>query len=484
MKEKVRFLGLDVHAETIAVAVAEPDGEVRSLGTIPNRAESIRKMIKKLGRAEQLRACYEAGPTGYVVYWQLAELGVQCEVVAPTLVPIKAGDRVKTDRRDAEKLARCYRSGDLTAVWVPDEGSEALRDLVRAREAAKQDQMRARHRLSKFLLRSGQRPPSGVRPWTRPYLIWVAQLRFTQMAQEATRQDYLHEVEHMRERVARLEQAIMEAVKLASPALQQVINDLQALRGIADISAVTIAAELGQVSRFGSTRPFGSVFLPEELPVPLSVRGKDHFLAVTGPCGWEFPAFLIGKELRRGDFSRFAVEIRDENSALVGDFLKNEHATVLPRAPGFSCSPLLSIHLMHQFLRGGVRNGVDNEAAPISGDVERDAVPRGIEDRRVKERSRLANAKPYSGRGQGDRIKDIARSQIVNGIAVTAPLCSTAAFGRERKQDRRYGKGGYVDLLQIFSLPVECYPSTIRRERRHIHVEGIFGEVGHRFTRL
>jgi transposase len=201
MKEKVRFLGLDVHAETIAVAVAEPDGEVRSLGTIPNRGESIRKMIKKLGPAEKLRACYEAGPTGYVVYWQLAELGIQCEVVAPTLVPVKAGDRVKTDRRDAEKLARCYRSGDLTAVWVPDEGSEALRDLVRAREAAKQDQMRARHRLSKFLLRSGQRPPTGVRPWTRPYLIWVAQLRFTQIAQESTRQDYLHEVEHMRERV-------------------------------------------------------------------------------------------------------------------------------------------------------------------------------------------------------------------------------------------------------------------------------------------
>jgi transposase len=106
MKEKVRFLGLDVHAETIAVAVAEPDGEVRSLGTIANRAESIRKMIKKLGPAEKLRACYEAGPTGYVVYWQLAELGVQCEVVAPTLVPIKAGDRVKTDRRDAEKPCR------------------------------------------------------------------------------------------------------------------------------------------------------------------------------------------------------------------------------------------------------------------------------------------------------------------------------------------------------------------------------------------
>jgi transposase len=135
MKEKLRFLGMDVHAETIAAAIAEPDGEVRSLGTIPNRMESVRKLIKKLGPVEKLRVCYEAGPTGYVLYWQLAELGVQCEVIAPSLVPVKAGDRVKTDRRDAEKLARSYRSGDLTAVWVPDEGSEALRDLVRAREA-------------------------------------------------------------------------------------------------------------------------------------------------------------------------------------------------------------------------------------------------------------------------------------------------------------------------------------------------------------
>src|SRR5271157_2503703 len=173
MKEKLRFLGLDVHAETIAVAVVEPDGEVRSLGTIPNRAESIRKMIKKLGPAEKLRACYEAGPTGYVVYWQLAELGIQCEVVAPTLVPVKAGDRVKTDRRDAEKLARCYRSGDLTPVWVPDAAHEALRDLVRARLAAKRDQLRARNRLSKFLLRHGRRPSTKVKAWTAAYLNWV-----------------------------------------------------------------------------------------------------------------------------------------------------------------------------------------------------------------------------------------------------------------------------------------------------------------------
>ena len=254
MKEKVRFLGMDVHADTITAAIAEPDGEVRSLGTIANRAESVRKLVKKLGPAEQLKACYEAGPTGYVLYWQLAELGVQCDVIAPTLVPVKAGDRVKTDRRDAEKLARCHRAGDLTAVWVPDAGSEALRDLVRAREAAKQDQLRARHRLSKCLLRTGQRAPTGVKAWTQLYMAWVRQLRYEQVARESARLDYLHEVEHMAERVKRLEQAIGEAVKLASPQMQEVIGGLQALRGVAQISAVTIVAELDNITRFESAR--------------------------------------------------------------------------------------------------------------------------------------------------------------------------------------------------------------------------------------
>jgi len=121
---KLRFVGLDVHAETIAVGVAEAGGDVRSLGVIPNRLESLRKLVHKLGSIQDLRACYEAGPTGYVLYWQLTQLGVACEVIAPSLVPTKAGDRVKTDRRDAEKLARCYRAGELTAVWVPDADHE------------------------------------------------------------------------------------------------------------------------------------------------------------------------------------------------------------------------------------------------------------------------------------------------------------------------------------------------------------------------
>src|ERR1700719_297342 len=226
MKEKLRFLGLDVHAETIAVAIAESDGEVRSLGTIPNRAELIRKLVKKLGPAEKLRACYEAEPTGYVVYWQLAKLAVQCTVVAPTLVPVKNGDRVKTDRRDAEKLTRCYRGGDLTRVWVPDAAHEALRDLVRARLAAKRDQLRARHRLGKFLLRQGRRAPEGTTSWTGKYLKWVQEQRFEHAAHEATVTDYLHEVEHAAGRIERLERAIDTAAQSAPEAMRAVIAAL------------------------------------------------------------------------------------------------------------------------------------------------------------------------------------------------------------------------------------------------------------------
>jgi transposase len=222
---------LDVHAETIAVAVAESGGEVRSLGVIPNRAESVGRLMRKLGKPEQLRVCYEAGPTGDPRYWQLTQMGVKCEVVALTLVPVKAGDRVKTDRRDAERLARCYRAGDLTAVWVPDAAHEALRDLVRAREAAKADQLRARHRLSTFLLRHGRRASEGARAWTCKYWDWVKSgAHFEQPAQTPTFIDYVHEVQHAAARIQRLEQAIDAAVATVPPKMRAVIEALQGLR--------------------------------------------------------------------------------------------------------------------------------------------------------------------------------------------------------------------------------------------------------------
>jgi transposase len=306
----VRFIGLDVHAETIAVAAAEPTGEMRSLGIIPNRIESIRKLVKKLGPVKQLRVCYEAGPTGYVLYWQLTTLGVTCEVVAPTLVPIKAGDRVKTDRRDALKLARSYRAGDLTPVWVPDAAHEALRDLVRAREAAKKDQLRARHRLGKFLLRHGRRPPTAMKPWTQAHFAWVkSAVRFDQAAQEATLLDYIHEVDHVAARIGRLEAAIEAAVQTAPARMRAVIDALQALRGIALVTAVTIVAEVGELSRFTKPRQLmgysGAVAREESSGARtrrggITKTGNAHLRRVIVEAAWAYryrPA--VGGALRK-----------------------------------------------------------------------------------------------------------------------------------------------------------------------------------------
>jgi transposase len=254
MTKTTRYVGLDVHAETIAIAVAEATGEVRWAGAIPNTPDAIAKAMRKLGAAESLDVCYEAGPCGYVLYWQLTRLGMKCTVVAPTLIPVRAGDRVKTDRRDAEKLARCHRSGDLTAVWVPDAAHEAMRDLVRAREAAKKDQLRARHRLGKFLLRHGRRPPTGTTAWKTKHMAWIHSITFEHPAQEATLLDYKTEVHHARDRIERLDRAIDLAIEGAPPKMRAVVEALQTLRGVAKVSAVTIVAELGELGRFARAR--------------------------------------------------------------------------------------------------------------------------------------------------------------------------------------------------------------------------------------
>jgi transposase len=166
MSKVTRFVGLDVHARTIAIAVAEGRGQVRSLGEVENRPDAVERVLRKLGKPQDLKVCYEAGPTGYALYWQLTQLGFECEVIAPSLAPSKPGDRVKTDRRDAERLARSYQAGDLTVVWVPDSRHEALRDLVRLRAASKEDEKRAKHRLGKFLLRYRQRPSADCSSWS------------------------------------------------------------------------------------------------------------------------------------------------------------------------------------------------------------------------------------------------------------------------------------------------------------------------------
>jgi transposase len=209
---------------------------------------------------------------------------------------MKAGDRIKTDRRDALRLAQSFRAGDLTPVWVPDAAHEALRDLVRAREAAKQDQLRARHRLGKFLLRHGHRPDVKMTPWTQKYMDWIkGSVKFEQQAQQWTLEDYINEVEHCSLRILRLEGLIDKAVETAPATMKAVIEALQALRGIAKVSAVTIVAEVGEISRFPTARQFMgySGTIPSEHSSGESVRrgsitktGNSHLRRIVVEAAW------------------------------------------------------------------------------------------------------------------------------------------------------------------------------------------------------
>ena len=296
MGKSIRFVGLDVHAETIAVAVAE-GGEARSLGIIPNRAEAVRRLLGKLGDLKTVRVCYEAGPTGYALYWQLTKLGVQCDVIAPSLVPTKPGDRVKTDRRDAERLARSYRSGELTAVWVPDAKHEAIRDLVRAREAAKEDQLRAKHRLGKYLLRYGVRAPDGCRAWTAVWWQWVRGLQFDHPEQNTTLVELILEVDHQGQRIERFDGAIDRAIAEAPEHLRALVDALQALRGVAKITAVTLATEFGTFSRFekaAQIMSYTGMVPSEHSSGPRSRRGaitktgNSHLRRVLVEAAWHY----------------------------------------------------------------------------------------------------------------------------------------------------------------------------------------------------
>lgn len=247
--ENVRFVGLDVHAASIVIAVAEPGrGEPGQLVTIANDTAQLLKRLRRLGR---VKCCYEAGPTGYGLQRALAAEGIDCVVVAPSLVPKRPGDRVKTDRRDAVKLARFLRSGDLTEVHVPDEATEAMRDLERARDDAKNAERAARHQLGKFLLRHGRRY-EGKTAWTGKHLKWIREQHFGHEAQQRVLEDYLRTVEEQTERVARLTRSIVELVETWS--LRPLVKALQTLRGISVLSATVLAAELGDFRRF-STAP-------------------------------------------------------------------------------------------------------------------------------------------------------------------------------------------------------------------------------------
>jgi len=249
--EKYKYVGLDVHKETIAVSVADPDGgEVRYLGEVPNTADSVVKLVKRL-RKEGMRLsfCYEAGPCGYGLHRQLNELGQLCQVVAPSLIPKKPGDRVKTDRRDSLNLARLPRAGELTAVWVPDGAQEALRDLTRAREDMKHIQRQAKQRLLGFLLRHRKRF-EGKDNWTQAHFRWFEEVKFGQPVQQIVFQEYVDSVQAMTRRVAAFDEQMESAAR--ESVFWPVIEGLTALRGVKLITAATIVAEIGDLKRFAT----------------------------------------------------------------------------------------------------------------------------------------------------------------------------------------------------------------------------------------
>ncbi|TQE99178.1 MAG: IS110 family transposase [Spiribacter salinus] len=248
------FIGLDVHKATISVAVArgERGGEVRHWGTVSHRPDHVRKLVEKLAAGEgRLRFCYEAGPCGYGLHRQLVEMGHDCIVVAPSLIPVKAGDRVKTDRRDAAMLAKLHRAGELTAVWVPDAAHEAMRDLVRARATAMRLLGKARQHLQGFLLRHGRIYP-GKKGWTVAYRRWLTTVGFQHPAQQIVFQDYVDAVSDTEARVERLTGQIADL--LPSWSLVPVVAAVQAMRGVAFIVAVTVVAEVGDFHRFDNPR--------------------------------------------------------------------------------------------------------------------------------------------------------------------------------------------------------------------------------------
>lgn len=268
MQFTTKFVGLDVSKEKIAVAIAEVGREEpRWYGTIPHTPEALRKLIKQLGEPATLAFCYEAGPTGYETCRWVESMGASCYVIAPSLIPRRAGDHIKTDRRDALQLARLFRAGELTAIYVPTRDDEALRDLVRARSDAREDLHRARQRLTKFLLRQQIHPPLTIkRRWTQRYRNWLDTLKFDkQTAHQAMWKEYLYAVMEAEQRLKRLESAILEEASKGAKA--PLIRVLQSLRGVARLTAVTIAAEIGSFARFAS---------PVQLMAYLGLVPREH----------------------------------------------------------------------------------------------------------------------------------------------------------------------------------------------------------------
>ncbi len=318
MKEFTKFIGMDVHKATIAVSVAEGNGgELRYVGEFPNTSEAIVKLLKQLRKNDaQLSFCYEAGPCGYGIHRQLTELGWDCMVVAPSLIPKKPGDRVKTDRRDSMSLARLLRAGELTAVWVPDDAQEALRDLTRAREDMKHLQRQAKQRLLAFLLRYGK-TYAGKSNWTQAHFRWLEEQKFGQPVQQIVFQEYVEVVKLLSKRVDGIDKTIEGAA--SESVFWQMIEGLMALRGVSLLTATTIVAEIGDLRRFVAAPqlmaylglvPSESSSGPTKSRGGITKTGNGHVRRVLVEAAWtyRFPARKTAHLQRRAERTSDAVQ--------------------------------------------------------------------------------------------------------------------------------------------------------------------------------
>ncbi len=294
MKHYSKYVGMDVHKEEIMISVAAAgNGEAAYYGAIQNDPETIAKTIRRIVKKEDDAAfCYEAGPCGYGIYRQIRDMGYRCDVVAPSLIPRKTGDRVKTDRRDSLSLARLYRAGELTSVWVPEKEQEGMRDLSRAREDMKRIERHCRQRLSAFLLRNGKKY-TGRSKWTKAHFRWFEKITFQRPAQQIVFQEYVDMVKAAQGRVAAMEEQMREAVDQWS--MKPVLEGLMALRGVGFISAMTIVAEIGDISRFNRPGKFMAHLglVPSEYSSggrskrgSITKTGNGHVRRVLVEAGW------------------------------------------------------------------------------------------------------------------------------------------------------------------------------------------------------
>jgi transposase len=306
--KSVKYIGLDVHKKMIAIAIADAEGEVRSYGMIACSLSALDRFRRQqVSSGCELRFVYEAGPCGYGIYRHLRSKGFHCEVVAPALIPRKPGERIKNDRRDAVKLARLYRAGELAAIYVPDPQDEAMRDLTRAREDACLATRKAKQRLKSFLLRHGQ-IFTGRSPWSNAYWNWLAAVSMPHAAQQIVLQEYIDAVQESERRVQRLTEQIRQL--LPQWRFAPLVEALQAMRGVSLIVAVTTVAELGDLSRFDSAEKLMAFLgLVPQLYAsgdtirsgPITKAGNGHVRRVLVEAAWAYrlPARISGRLRQR-----------------------------------------------------------------------------------------------------------------------------------------------------------------------------------------